>query len=393
VKEMNLTRREFIRKGAVAAASSPLIVTIGHKAFAQGGDIKCAVIGLGRGRGTHLRNILKLDFTAVTAICDIKEDRLSSAAEMVKKANRPQDNPVKYRNYEDVVSSDNVDVVFIATPCDLHFQMIFAALVEGKSIYAEKPMATTVTDVNEIVRQARKSKGILQVGQQSRYSPSNQKAVGMIHGGKIGKVALINYQRFTAAQGYIRPEQTWIRSIERGGDIIVEQAVHELDRFNWIMGTHPLRAAGLGGQCVWFDPEGSENSDQYAVAFEYPGKSNVFYSHCWHSLDGVDPNKNVVYGTEKVWDMGNNRIYTRVPRGQKMPEPEIFDPGPRVDSTLECTTQFFECYREGKQPFVDAEIGRTTVLTALLGRKAFYEKRCVTWEDLLREGAPVKRWE
>lgn len=384
----DITRRDFIRKGAIAA-SAPLILNFTQKSFAQYSKrtINVGIIGTGgRGRNAHLRTCLKLPDVKITALCDIRKEELEKAVEMAG-----DHNPKTYQNYEDLLKQKDLHCIFIATPCDLHKLMICESLLAGFSVYTEKPMAITVTDCNAIVRLARQAKGVLQVGQQTRYSPTIQKDIKLIHNGKLGKVAMIHYQRYSKS---VPPERKWIHSIERGGDIIVEQAVHELDRFNWIMGAHPIRAAGLGGQNVVFEGFDTENMDHYGLILEYPENRRVIYSHCWYTVYGVDTNMNIVYGTEAVFDMNAGKIYKHIPRGVPQPEPEIIErPKERIDTTYLSIKDFFDCYKTGRKPFCDAEIGRTAVLTALLGRKAIYEKKVVTWEDLLKEGAPVKRWE
>jgi hypothetical protein len=55
---------------------------------------------------------------------------------------------------------------------------------------------------------------------------------------------------------------------------------------------------------------------------------------------------------------------------------------------LRSVEAFFEAIRTGKEPTANFAVGRSAALTSLLGRKAIYEKRTVTWDELLKEGAP-----
>jgi hypothetical protein len=71
------------------------------------------------------------------------------------------------------------------------------------------------------------------------------------------------------------------------------------------------------------------------------------------------------------------------PRVVEVPEEE--------DPTQRAIDDFFRCIREGTQPYCGIDVGKTALLTTLLGRKAFFEERVVTWEDLLREDAPIRR--
>ena len=177
--------------------------------------------------------------------------------------------------------------------------------------------------------------------------------------------------------------------------MILEQGVHWIDVLNWIMGTYPIRAAGLGGQGVLFDEEfDKEIMDHYAVIFEYSGNRRAFFSHSWMSMPGSDPNFEVVHGTKGALDLRSGKIYKRVFPGEPKAEPEIIE-APEQQESMDyyCCKDFFECHRTGRKLFADFEVANTTILSALLGRKAIYEKRVVTWDDILREGAPLKRIE
>ena len=82
---------------------------------------------------------------------------------------------------------------------------------------------------------------------------------------------------------------------------------------------------------------------------------------------------------------GPSKIYWR---GKDAPPEEIT--AEEVNTTYESVKGFFDCIRQGSRPVVDAETGRIAALTAMLGRKAIYERRVVTWDELLKEGAPVR---
>ena len=91
-------------------------------------------------------------------------------------------------------------------------------------------------------------------------------------------------------------------------------------------------------------------------------------------------------------DLRTGRLFRRgVPREQRREEEFVEGHDLQGEMDYLCDKEFFECHRTGKKPFADFEVANNTILTALLGRKAIYEQRAVTWEELLREGAPLKR--
>jgi len=395
--KLDINRREFMRKVALGAVA-PMILNYTHRSFAKTANdtLNVGVIGTGgRGRNAHLHTLIKFQDVKVTAICDIRKQNLDKALEIVG-----SQNPKTYRNYEDLIRQKDLDCVFVATPPDQHKVQICESLYAGYSVYVDKPMALTITDCNAIERAIKNAKGVFIVGQQLRYSPSHRRKIKLIHDGEIGKVALVNINRFGGGGrlpgGGGKPRKKWILSIEQGGDHVLEYAVHWFDYCNWVLQAHPIRAAGIGGQALFFNEEyDRETMDHWGLIFEYPDNKRVFYTQGSLSAPGFDRTQDVVYGTKGAFDLNSNKLYKRVGVGEPKQEPVVTeDPNDDKDESVWdylCCKDFFECHRTGKKPFADFDIAKTTILTALLARKAVYEQRVVTWDDLLREGAPVKR--
>ena len=127
--------------------------------------MKLGVIGLGaRGNQAHVATLKKLPEARITAICDIQADRMQQINEGL---------PAKaatYVDYRELIKDPNVGIVVIATPGYLHHEMALAALRAGKDLVLEKPLSLNYQDAIEIVREAEKSKRIVAVGMQRRYS-------------------------------------------------------------------------------------------------------------------------------------------------------------------------------------------------------------------------------
>ena len=387
-----ITRRAFIHKSA-AIATAPLILNYTDGSFQKIEDVlNIGIIGLGgRAQGSHIPTCLKFPDIKIAAICDVKEERINEALKAVG-----SHKPSVFRNYQDLLNQKDLDCIFVSTPPDRHKEMVCDALRAGLSVYVDKPMTLTVTDCHAIGRAAANAKGVFMVGQQLRYNPSNRKKMDAIHSGAIGKVALIDYKVFRGpglSPLTEEPDNKWILSIEQGGDMVLEQGVHWIDLLNWVMGTHPVKAVGLSGQGVLFDEVyDKEIMDHYAILYEYPDNRRAFFSHSWMSMPGSDPNVETVHGTGGALDLRTGKIFRRGDKADKSKEEFVEGSDLKGDMDYLCDQEFFNCHRTGrKKPFTDFEVGNMTILTALLGRKAVYEQRAVTWDDLLREGAPLKR--
>ena len=255
---MNVNRRYFLLGSAVAAGA----------ASGQTGErMGTAVIGTGN-RGSHLlRGVIEQPVAKVTALCDIKPDRLDKAATAAAK-----DNPATTNDWRRVLERKDVDVVFIATPPYMHSEMAVAALQAGKHVYCEKPVGVTPAQVRNLVRAAKSAKCVFTAGQQLRSYKFLQEAVGKIRDGVIGDVLMVKAQRHAKAD---LPDYgssgDWFFDVNKAGGYLIEQSVHNLDSCNWAIGARPVRACGFGGiQLYKNDPPGRTIFDCGILSYEYP---------------------------------------------------------------------------------------------------------------------------
>jgi predicted dehydrogenase len=382
-----ISRREFVRAGTAAAAFAPVAVSLAGRAFANqaSNEIRCAVLGTGgRGRHAHIKSILNVPGARVVAICDPKQEALEEALAMF-----PGEKPTTYTYHRELLDKEDLDAVFIASPPVPHRGQIIDTLQRNLHCYAEKPIVLTVSDVEEVEQEAKKSKGILQVGQQLRYSAAARKVVQMIHDGEIGRIGFVGAQRMSNwyGPGTQEQEMRWLWSIEESGDQIVEQSIHNIDQINWVLDSHPVKCTGLGGQNMVYEPKGRDTSDHYTVVYEYPGKRIATFTMIKYATPGLGGSFTHFYGETGACDLWGHQFVGR----ERDAEPRVVEAPEHEDTTQLAIDDFFRCIRGGKQPYCGIEIGKTALLTVLLGRKAFFEERVVSWEDLLREDAPIRR--
>jgi predicted dehydrogenase len=337
-----------------------------------------AMIGVGN-RGSYLlRGVMEQPGVRVAAVCDIKPDRLDKAA-----STAARDKPVTSKDYREVLARKDVDAVYIATPCDLHPEMVIAALKAGKHVYCEKPLGIEPRSIAEVVKVARASNRVFQIGQQGRSSTQRRNAIERIHNeGILGKMVMVKAQRHASADlNHNGPSADWFFDAKRSGDVIVEMSVHNLDACNWIIGSRPERAAGFGGNLVWVnDPPGRTNMDGYSLTYEYQNGVKLSYTQVFFHAPGMPGGGQFtyVYGTKGSVDMSTSTFY---PLDRKAGKPVVLAPEVK-DAENAHIAAFFESIRTGKKPPADIEIAATAALTAILGRDSIYRKQVLKWDDL-----------
>ncbi|WP_417736882.1 bi-domain-containing oxidoreductase [Rosistilla oblonga] len=198
-------------------------------ASANGTDkVRIGLIGAGGYvKGMHLPNLKKLG--EQFELAGVASRSGASAAVVAKRFGAR----LATSDYRELLGSDEVDAVLVATRHSTHARIAAEALKAGKHVFVEKPMSTTVSDGEEIAKLAEQSGLVVRVGFNRRFSP------------------YMNYMRSSVGEGVrmlsVRANVStgsgdWSNTESEGGRFLGE-AVHFLDLCNWFFGAEPIALA------------------------------------------------------------------------------------------------------------------------------------------------------
>jgi myo-inositol 2-dehydrogenase/D-chiro-inositol 1-dehydrogenase len=132
-----------------------------------------------------------------------------------------------------------VDVVDVCTPPPTHADLTVAALVAGRHVMCEKPLARTLADARRIERAAAVAPGLLMVGQVSRYEADHVAAKALVDRGEIGELRMVTHVTGSALPGW--SEAGWLADPEQSGGPLLDQGVHSFDFARWLVGSPAVR--------------------------------------------------------------------------------------------------------------------------------------------------------
>lgn len=154
-------------------------------------EIRIGVIGagwMGKAHTTAFHNAKMIfgdDTPVFELISDVEESHEKNVAESLG-YNRWT------TNWQDVVTDPNVDLVDVATPNSMHFEMVKAALENGKHVFCEKPLSLSGEQSQELADLA-KEKGVVNyVGFSNLTNPANQYVKDLVESGKLGKIMRVH---------------------------------------------------------------------------------------------------------------------------------------------------------------------------------------------------------
>jgi myo-inositol 2-dehydrogenase / D-chiro-inositol 1-dehydrogenase len=387
-------RRAFVKAAAAAGAMSSINAFSISTPTANDSEIKIAVVGCGgRGTGAAVQALNVRKGIKIVAVADAFGDKVTDAVEKMKRVHGdridvPQERQFSgFDAYMKAIDSD-CDIVILATPP--HFRPIHLkyAVEKKKHIFMEKPVAVDGPGIRSVIESSAKAKSnntILAVGLQRRHQFDYNESIAQCQNGGIGE--------FKYAQVWWNSGGVWTRPRQAGqtemdyqmrnwyyfnwlcGDHIVEQHIHNLDVINWLKGSYPVKASGMGGRQVRTGIDNGEIYDHFSVAYEYADGSHMF-SEARHIPNCDNPVNEIAYGTKGSLDFGKHTIKDTSGKSAWRFK------GKKVSGHEHEWVDLINSYDDGKI-YNEGEYGAYSTLTAILGRMAAYYGKSVSWDDAL----------
>ena len=146
-----------------------------------------------------------------------------------------ESNNIPHAMTEEEVYNSDVDVIVVASPDHCHADQCVKALLAGKHVACEKPLAPTVEECKKIMEAVKKSGKQFMTGQVCRYAPGFRTAKALFAAGRIGDLVFIESEYahdYLHAPGY----ENWRKdpAIKRQG--FLGGGCHALDLTRWIAG-------------------------------------------------------------------------------------------------------------------------------------------------------------
>ncbi len=365
---------------------------------------------------TVLRDWLNQDDLNVvlTAVCDVFDVRAERGLVAAKNdlrpggASRPLPGAKRFRHYQDLLNSPDVDAVIIATPDHWHAQMVIDAVAAGKHVYCEKCMTRTEEETHRMYAAVKNSNIVFQLGHQNRQLESHEKAKELIQKNILGKITLvetttnrnspdgawyyeihekgspetIDWELFQGPAPHKVPFSLerffrWRCWFDYGTGLSGDLLSHEFDAINQILELGIPKSAVASGGIYYFNDSWPQKDkykmtelrdvpDVFNVVFEYPDRDlTLIYSATLASnqergklIMGHDASLRVGWDLEVYVDRESTRYKEKIDSGVIDTSLPLFTytPGSKgLDAITSATQKYFASrgllytYREGKR--------------------------------------------
>jgi len=409
-----MNRRHFLRKSAVAG----LVVGASPYILGQNSNRKwrTALIGSGWWGKNVLKEAMASERCQVTALCDVSSAILEVAADQVNDLSGEK--PKLFGDHRELLEQTKPEVVIIATPDHWHALQTIDALKAGAHVYVEKPTGHTINESKAMLKAARGSDRVVQVGLHRRVGPHHLSAMKFLKSGAVGEVGMVRLfadggggrehpgansappegmnWNLWCGPAPLRPFNNkihpggWRNFLDYANGTLGDWGVHWFDQILWWSGEqNPKRIFCAGGRPIAGPPVLNEKEqttdapDHQAAVFEFEN-----FTCTWEhrNFAGNNTEKHRIgayfYGTKGILHIGWRDGWTFYPADSRAntqhEDAQLEEPDGHNIKLL--WADFMEAIDRKKTPAAGIEIGHRATVLPLLGMVSWKIGRSIEWD-------------
>lgn len=260
--------------------------------------VRIGIIGMGNMGRHHAEYLLagKVDRCKLTAVCSTSPKKLETYKEKGLEV---------FGSGEDLIQSNDVDAVLIATPHFQHTTLGITALEAGKHVMVEKPISAHKADAERLIATRKKFPNLVfgamfQLRTENRYV----KIKKLLTEGHLGEIVRFSWivtdwyrtEAYYSSGGW---RATWIGE---GGGVLINQCLHQLDMLQWLLGM-PARVRSFAQLGRYHNIEVEDNITAY---MEFPNKANGVFIASTGEAPGT--NRLEIIGTLGKLTLENDKL-------------------------------------------------------------------------------------
>jgi len=281
------SRRKFIHDLAIASLSMPALSLLsGFKSYDDdsgkerirkekaAGKLGIALVGLGGYAGGELAPALT--GTSNCFLAGIVTGSPEKAEKWKKQYGIPDSNVYDYKNFDQIKSNPDIDIVYVVLPNSMHAEYVIRAAQAGKHVICEKPMAVTVAECDKMIAACNKAGRMLGIGYRLHYDPYHLELT------RLGQQKIYgNIKTMQAGFAFNAPKGIWrLDKAMAGGGPLMDLGIYCVQAFCYVTGELPVSVTAQEG--LKTDPDRFATVEQSLTwQFEMPGgiKAEGFTSY------------------------------------------------------------------------------------------------------------------
>lgn len=235
----------------------------------------------------HAESLKTLPDVEIVAVASATEEHAREFA-------TAHDIPHVFTDYRHVLEMDEIDMIAIGIPNDLHCRVALDAAAAGKHIVCEKPLCLNLEEADSMIAACRKANVKLMYAEQICFAPKYVRLKRLLDEGALGEPTLIKQ-----SEKHDGPHADHFWDVRRsGGGVAMDMGCHAVEFFRWMLDKQPVRS-------VYAQMNTSRHAgrtlgeDNALIVLEFEGGCVTLAEESWTKLGGMD-DRAEVQGTKGV---------------------------------------------------------------------------------------------
>ena len=416
---MSATRRQFLQSSlAASAAAGAVLAAPAIRGQEKAKRYRTALVGTGWWGMNILGEAVASNECEVVAMCDVDQNQLKLATE--KLSPKTSDQPKQYADFREMLDKEKPEICIVATPDHWHPLVMIAAVKAGANVYVEKPIGHTIREGRAMIKAARDTNKVVQVGTHRRVSPHNKSGIEFLRSGKAGKIGMVrafvhyggngpekprpneeapkglNWDMW-CGPGPLRPYNPVLhpkgfrQCLDYANGTLGDWGIHWMDQIlMWTDEKWPKRVSSVGGRYIKGPAVNGPNGqttdapDCQVAEFEFESFTAV-WEHRQFAGNNAEKGESVgcyFYGTGGTFHQGWKDGWTFYPTDAKA-QPKHESPqlhAPDDQNIKELFADFLDAIKTKRRSVCDIEIAHRSTNMSLLGMLSLKLGRSLQWD-------------
>ena len=331
--------------------------------------VRIGVIGMGRQGQIHSKNIAyRIPTAELVCASDI-------SMEFVQRIE--VENVDLYDDYRKILEREDVDAVVIASSTDTHEPIIKEAAEAGKHIFCEKPIATTLEAIDEVLEVVEQQGVKFMVAFNRRFDPTFKRVREHVKSGNVGSPHIVN---ITSRD----PAPPHLEYLKVCGGIFFDTTVHDFDMARYLSGDEIVEVYATGNVLVdeRIGELGDLDTTMVLMKFESGAVGSINNSR----KTGYSYDQRVeVFGSEgcaQAFNERPNQVELTNPEGSHIDVPLYFNIERYPEAFFGEMEAFANAIANNEEPPVTGQDGRIAVVLSMAAKKSYDENRPVRVSEI-----------
>ena len=202
--------------------------------------------------------------------------------------------PHHLKDYHRLLGMEEIDLVVVGVPNDVHCPVTLAAAAAGKHVVLEKPMCLNLADADRMLLACHQAKVKLMYAEELCFAPKYVRLKQLLDSGALGQPVLIKQ-----AEKHDGPHAAHFWDVDRaGGGVTMDMGCHAIEFFRWMLGRPAIKSvyAQMGTHVHGGRTRGEDNA---ILILEFANGAMAVAEESWTKLGGMD-DRAEVHGSKGV---------------------------------------------------------------------------------------------